>query len=272
MSYISRRLNWVKYGIKNVVDRNIHAYGRHDHKVEYDRKIRDFLSSDNISEALLFVGMRQVRYRLGVVNPYEYIWGILKDICSTYYIPTFTPSVRITRVFDVRLTTSEVGAFSQKVLDESTYRTLSPLKSYVVVGNMDKGIRDRLSYQDFGDVGMYRYFADHRVSTINFGSNNLRLGCLHYVEYLAQVPYFKIEPLMIHIIDHQGRSHMLEYSDFSYTQKVKINLNKIENDLERNCLLRKLIVNGLIIRILPNQDYIEYLFDMVKKNPYYLVD
>ena len=273
MSLLSRRRVYLKYGIwtKFMVPRL--KYKMYDYNPDNIKKIQDFLCKFDTKTVATFVGLKQLKYSLGLENAFEQTYDLLTGVYESLIVPTFTYSTRDTKYYDVLKTHSELGAFSRLFTEVSDYRSLAPIKSYAIKGPAAKEF-SLLDYKDdYEKNGSYEYFGTANAITLNIGTDVLRPVRTHQLEYYMGVPYLKKIHFPVTIIDHSGVKHEFEVADLVGSgQKVKLNCSKWERDMLKNGILHHFRVNDLLIRILPTQEYVEFFNTMLKKNPYYLVD
>jgi len=273
MSLLSRRWVYLKYGIwtKYVVPKL--RYKKYDYNPDNIKRIQDFLSKFNTKSAATFVGLKQMKYSLGMENTFEQTYNLLAGLYDSLIVPTFTYSTRTTKYFDVMKTQSELGAFSRLFTEVSDYRSLSPIKSYAIKGPAAKDF-SLLDYKDdYESKGSYEYFGTANTVTINIGTDVLRPVRTHQLEYYMGVPYLKKIHFPVTMIDHSGVKHEFDVADLVGSgEKVKLNRKKWERDLLKNGILYHLKINDLLIRILPTQEYVDFFTTKLKENPYYLVD
>lgn len=272
MSELSRYYNVVNHVFRTKVLARHRKYRDYQFSDEQRARIVSFIGQLKTNSVFVFAGLRQVKHSLGIDDPFKFILSLLIPQFESIIVPAFTPSVRTKGSFDVSTSPSEVGAFSSKFLQIADYRTLSPLKSYAVVGPAADSMKKLQYLDDFGPKGSYRYLITEKVSVINIGTSEPRLSCIHFVEHLARVPYCTMVQHQIQLTDQRGNTELAHVSDIHHLRKYKNNLFKIERDLLKHGLLSKIQINDLTLRILPEQRYFCFLMDRVKKNPYYLVD
>lgn len=272
MSKISRKVNAIKYGFNHKLLTQHRVYHDYPYDESNISKIIDFVRQLETETVFAFVGLRYVKHSLGISNPLSFVQNLLLHEFESVIVPTFTPSVRNTGIFNVTATLSEVGAFSRKIAQISDYRTPSPLKSYAVVGPVADKMKLLQFHNDFGSQGSYEFLVKNKVSVLNIGTSEPRFSCIHYAEYLSHVPYCSMIERQIEVTDLSGKSDVSGYRDIQHKHKYKNNLRKIEQDLLDHGYMRKIKVNDLILRILPNQEYFGFLVERCQNNPYYLVD
>ncbi|MDP3115412.1 MAG: AAC(3) family N-acetyltransferase [Candidatus Cloacimonadaceae bacterium] len=216
--------------------------------------------------------MKQVRYSLGAEDPYSHVDTILNNSFETVIVPTFTPAVLYTGVFDVSATESESGTFSQLFLKSAEGRTLSPFKSFALKGLMTPELLSLHTFNDYIAGGMFHFFNSNDVVSVNVGTMDIRFGTIHYLESMCNLPYIRHRDVRIRVIDSNGISRSSEYCHLDYKIRVKFSRDKIERDLHRAGIIKVLIINDMIVRIIPEIDCSDYLIKRLKADPYYLVD
>ena len=272
MRIVNRYINLLRYGVRNRFIRPRKKYPDFAFDKDNLARLEDFLVSSGCESAVAFVGLKQVKHSLDVDNPFTTLHSILGTAFSTLLVPTFTPSVLNTGIFNATTTPSENGTFSQLFLRASGSRTLCPFKSYALQGARTAEILSLATHNDYAEGGAYYYINSHDIQTVNIGTSDLRFGAIHYAEYVAGVPYLLQRKLQITVIAQNGDSSEGEYLYLDYKTRVKFNRDKIERDLLKAGVATKLVINDLIVRILPEQRYFEFLMNKLRKDPYYLVD
>ena len=273
MSIMSRRWVYLKYGIWNRLMVARLKYQMHEYNPDNIERIKEFLNKFNTTSAATFVGMRQIKYSLGLEDAYNQTYDLLSNVYSSLIVPTFTYSVRNTGIYDVSQTQSELGAFSRQFTKHADFRSLAPIKSYAVKGPATEEFA-RLDFcDDYEAAGSFDFFDRANSVTINIGTDVLRPVRTHQLEYQLKVPYRHKIWRQFTIIDHQGVERCCLVADLALKgSPVKLNFAKWERDLLKNGLLRQLKINDLLIRVLPDQSYMDFFAEQTKKNPYYLVD
>ncbi|MDD2262115.1 MAG: AAC(3) family N-acetyltransferase [Clostridia bacterium] len=273
MSLASRHYNILRYGIRNRLVRPNARYASYPYQEENCLKVKDFLSKFDTGCAVVFVGMRQAKYSLGLDNPFRQTTELLADIYESLIVPSFSHSVRISGVYDVKSTRSDVGNYSQLFLDVADYRTLSPYKSYALKGVIADSFRGLQYENDYAPGGAFEFIQNNAITAINIGTMALKFSCIHYAEYLSRVPYVRNVSRCVTIIDSHGMRSEVTVTEQNYKGiAYKFNLHKVERDLLKNELLHQIKINDLVVRVLPEQKYFDYIMGRLKKNPYYLVD
>lgn len=272
MKKFSIYYNLIRYGYRNKYTRSHGRYKRFPFSRANDSKLREFLSGTPSRDAVVFVGLKQVRNSIGVENPYEYLRDLLEEKFETLIVPTYTPSVLTTGIFDVRTTPSETGSFSQQFLQQSGKRTMSPLKSFALLGPRENDIMSLQTFNDYSADGIFEYFYSNAITSINIGTVNPRFSTIHYCEYTADLPYLLKEKPKIRVMDHEGNEALNEYFYLGYKQRLKFNRDKIEKHLMKAGSLEKLVINDLIVRIINERKAFDLMLGNLKRDPYYLVD
>lgn len=273
MSLLSRRWNYLKYGLRNKYFNPNHKYKDYAYDANNINQIKDFLNQFDTKAAVVFVGIRQARQSLGLEDPIVQIQAILDEIYGSVIVPTYTYSVRESQKFDVVNTRSETGVFSRHFMENADYRSMSPIKSYALKGQAVEEFSKLNHFDDYGLEGSFEYFRKSQITTINIGTDEIRPICIHYSEYLAKVPYMQSIKRNVLITDKSGKSEDASVSDLiSIGSPVKVNRIKLEKDLLENKLSYNLKINDFVVRVMPQQNYFDFFMDRLKKNPYYLVD
>lgn len=273
MTVVSRALNVLRYGIYNKVFKPSIRYKQYAFDYRNVNKLQEALSKFDTKAVVAFIGLRQLKYSLGFDDPYIQTRDLLTEVYDSLIVPTFTPSVRISGFYDPMNSPSEVGVFSELFRTFADYRTLSPLKSYAVKGDISNEFRKLQYLDDFSKNGAFEFIVDNQITSINIGTNDLRFSCIHFAEFLSHVPYQRQIKREVSIKNENGDVRKIVIVEPIYKKiRYKLNLRKIERDLEREKLIIVYKINNMIIRVLPQQKYFNYILKRLSDNPYYLVD
>lgn len=265
-------LNYLRYGIRNRVIRPNLKYQDHLFSADDAKRLSDFLASSGKDAAVAFVGLRQIKHSLGLEDPFTFTLNLLLDNFDTVIVPTFTGAVLETGIFDVVHTPTENGTFSQLFMQQSDVRTLCPFKSYAVRGTRHQEIMALDTLNDYSKKGSFEYIHQQDIVTLNIGTIDTRPSCTHYAEYKANLPYLLPRHVKVAVKDAQGMTNTNDYFYLDYNMKIKFNLDKVERDLLKAGIAKKMIIHDLVARILPEQKYFDFLMQQLKKDPYYLVN
>lgn len=271
MKKLATYVNYLRYGIRNKFIRPKLKYRDHPFSEDDAKRLSDFLASSGSDAAVAFVGLRQVKHSLGLEDPFTFTSKLLLDSFKTLIVPTFTGKVLETGVFDVVHTPTENGTFSQLFLQQADARTLCPFKSYALKGSRCQDILALDTLNDYSPQGSFEYIHQHDIVTINLGTIDTRPCCTHYAEFKSQLPYLLPRTVKVAVTDSQGATSTNEYFYLDNNIKIKLNLDKVERDLLKAGIARILTINDLVARILPEQEYFDYLLHRLKQDPYYLV-
>jgi len=271
MSRLSTYINYLRYGFRNRVIRPNIKYRDFPFSEDNSKRIIDFLISSGSDAAVAFVGLRQIKHSLGVNDPFTYTLNLLLDSFTTIIVPTFTGSVLETGVFDVVNTPTENGTFSHLFMQQADARTLCPFKSYAVKGPRSQEMMALDTLNDYSPHGSFEYIHQQDIVTINLGTIDTRPCCTHYAEYKSKLPYLLPRKVKVTVTDFQGATSTNDYFYLDNTMKLKLNLDKVERDLLKAGIARKLTINDLVVRILPEKKYFDYLLHRLSQDPYYLV-
>ena len=263
--------NILKYGIRNIYNKKIKSYGFIANDGIAKKSLSDFVNNIPTDTVVAFVGLKQIKYYAGIENPAEYMIELFQRKFKNIIVPTFTPSVKRTKNFDIKNTSSESGAFSNAFLKVADYRTPSPFKSFAIKGPIISEIEQLQFDNDYASNGIFEFINKNKIPSVNLGTSDIRPICIHYAEYSKNVPYAKVEKEKIRIIYKDGNIDTKNISAFSYKMNYKVNRDKIEKDLIQNSLNKEQIVNGICMRYIPEDGYFPFFLERISKDPYYLV-
>ena len=268
---MNKYLNILKYGIRNIYNKKIKSYRFNTNSRIVKESLLDFINNIQSDTIVAFVGLKQIKYYAGIEDPAEYMIELLQRKFKNIIIPTYTASVKKTKYFDVKNTSSESGAFSNAFLEVADYRTPSPFKSFAIKGPIMAEIEQLQFDNDFEPNGVFEFINKNNIPSVNLGTSDIRFVCIHYAEYSKNVPYAIIEKEKIKIIDKSGSIIIKNISAFNYKKNYKVNRDKINKELIQNNLIKEQIVNGICMRYIPEDGYFPFFLERISKDPYYLI-
>ncbi|HOF59737.1 MAG TPA: AAC(3) family N-acetyltransferase [Candidatus Syntrophosphaera sp.] len=272
MKKISIYFNVLRYGIRNKYTRSHARYKTYPYSKANTIQLEDYLASSPSRDAVVFVGLKQVRHSMGVDDPFDYLNDILAKTFDTLIVPTFTPSVIKTGVFDIRNTPSENGAFSQLFMRQADCRTMSPFKSFCIKSSRAKDIMQLQTMNDYAEGGIFEYLHSNDLVSINVGTVNPRFSTIHFCEYQGKAPYLLPRSVKVNVIGKNGLGAEDMYYYLDNKIKVKFNRNKLEKDLVNAGLITIMVINDLVVRLISERLAFDFMLDRMRKDPYYLVD
>lgn len=235
------------------------------------QNLSDFINNIPTDTVIVLVGLKQVKYYAGTEDPAGFVIDLLLKKFKNIIVPTFTTSVKKTKYFDLQNTPSDYGAFANIFLKIAEYRTPSPFKSCAVKGPIVSKIQQLQFENDFASNGIFEFIYKNNISTINFGTVDIRPGLIHYAEYVKKVPYLKIEKEKIKVRNSNGEIEDKVFTQVSQKINYKFNRAKIEQDLIQNSLIQSQIFNGICMRYIPAEGHYHFFLERISKDPYYLV-
>jgi hypothetical protein len=269
---MNKYFNILRYGLRNIYNKKIKSYSFNRNSDIVKESLLGFINNIQSDTIVAFVGLKQIKYHAGIENPAEYMIELLQRKFKNIIVPTFSASVKVTNYFDVKNTSSDSGAFSNAFLKVADYRAPSPFKSFAIKGPILAEIEQLQFDNDFAPNGIFEFINKNNIPSVNIGTLDIRPICIHYSEYLKNVPYAIIETKKVKIIDKSGNLEIKNTAAFSYKMNFKVNRDKINKDLIRNSLITEQIVNGICLRYIPEDGYFPFFLDRISKNPYYLIE
>lgn len=260
----------IKYGLKNKL-RRFKSYKTLDYTEEKIERLNHFFSSIPSESIVLFVGLRQMKYFLNLDDPGNFLINLVAGHFKNVLVPTFTPSVINNHLFDIVNTKSESGSFSNIFLQNASFRTPSPFKSFAVVGPIIGKLQELQYDNDFLSNGIFDFINNQNIPSVNVGTDDIRFSCIHYAESVSSVPYVKMNKFTIEVYENGSYLYKKDFGKLDYLFGYKFNRAKIENDLTASHLITTEDIEGLKLRYIPQDGYFNYFLSQLKLNSNYLI-
>tara|TARA_B100001287_G_scaffold270868_1_gene270264 strand:- start:399 stop:1133 length:735 start_codon:yes stop_codon:yes gene_type:complete len=188
------------------------------------------------------------------------------------YVPTFTYNFTNTNFFDVDITPSEVGRFSEEIRSNSDYkyyRTLDPIFSVI---ETEKGLfkNRKINNNAFGASSVWKYLnkEPHYIININLNAPII-MTQLHYLEYENQVEYRYMKYFNGTVKDWNKINHKITYG--YYVRKNELDPIWNRKKLLKICKEKKLVIENGPLKIFKWYGLSNLLKEKLSKNPNYLI-
>jgi len=204
-------------------------------------------------------------------NPFEFVMDALDSRFESILTSGFTPSFRKDdgRVYHKQYSTPRFGTFAKLFQSVADYRTDDATNSVLVRG--PRRFPDCDHHDTWSPNGLFGALDDANVQYLNIGTDWLTASQLHYIEYIADVPY-------VDRVDYDGIIYYDETDHEPITQRthryrrsVTWNRAKIADDLADAGVLDRYNRNGLRVFAFNAREMREALEPKLEADPYYLV-
>ena len=204
-------------------------------------------------------------------NPFEFVMDALDSRFESILTSGFTPSFRKDdgRVYHKQYSTPRFGTFAKLFQSVADYRTDDATNSVLVRG--PRRFTDCDHHDTWSPNGLFGALDDANVQYLNIGTDWLTASQLHYIEYIADVPY-------VDRVDYDGIIYYDETDHEPITQRthryrrsVTWNRAKIADDLADAGVLDRYNRNGLRVFAFNAREMREALEPKLEADPYYLV-
>ncbi len=196
---------------------------------------------------------------------------------GTVVVPTLTGTEKDgpdnPPVFDVRNTPCWTGRIPNEFMkDPRSRRSLHPTHSVSAIGPLTDFLISghENSITPCGKESPYYKLAEKSGYILLVGVNHESNTTLHTVEELAKVPYHMQKmPTNCVIIDYNGNKSIK--SLYLHDWGTPRNFQVIDNDLEKNGIMRKERCGNSTLRLIKSMDMIDYVLNKLVYNTEYLV-
>ena len=200
--------------------------------------------------------------------------GILeKKNLKSLIVPTYTYSFTKEKIFNRKMSPSEVGRFSEEVrkICKIHQRSIDPIFSCVDVFNSGI-VNDYLHTASFEKNSIFEYWNNINGILVNFGLNEIVSTQLHYIEFKNNVSYRKNKLFKGHIID-QNKKMKIEYN-FFFIKNINKNFfekSKILKDLISENLINQRNISNINIMWFRSRDVFNFLSKKIQNDKNYLL-
>ena len=188
-------------------------------------------------------------------------------------VPAFTYSFTKNKIFDLELSKSEVGVFSEIFrLKYSNHRTNDAIFSFCHLKNFEKEYKNINFKAAFIKNSIWEYFYKKNITIVNIGLDHLIISLIHYIEYICKVPYRKLFKIKGQV-SLAKKNKPLSYDFYARDRNSIYGLDweKIEEDLMRNSIIKKSKKNILNFKWIKVKELSDFVKFKIEENPYYLV-
>jgi len=196
-----------------------------------------------------------------------------KKNLKSLIVPTYTYSFTKAKIFNRRMSPSEVGRFSEEVrkICNINQRSMDPIFSCVDVFNSGI-VNNNLSTASFEKNSIFEHWNKINGIVVNFGLNEIISTQLHHIEFKNNVPYRKNKIFRGHIID-KNKKFNIEYKFFCRinTKKTFFDRIKILKDLNSEKLINQKNISNINIMWFRTKDVFNFLSKKIKNDKNYLL-
>lgn len=190
------------------------------------------------------------------------------DYFKNILVPAYTLNFKQNRVFHHQFSKPDVGGFALEFEKYAKARTLDPVSSIWIRG---------LNYDSFdlnstflNDKGLYAVLDSNKSTSFSIGTENLRLAHIHYLENKLKLPYRKIVSYNGVIYYDKYNFNCINHLTTENKQILHFERERIEYNMLKEGVLKRYDLGPLVIRVMNNEDYAQFLQIKTSKNPYYL--
>lgn len=204
----------------------------------------------------------------------ELINGIPERTGMGLFVPAYTPSFRDTCFISQKYSMPAFGYFNRLSLMKSAFRTVDPIHSMSVSGNVPKWCTNRPTYFDtFGETGHFAKLIDSNCTLLNIGTNELISTFFHVVECRTRAPYkcFTRDQLTGSILLDDGQIMNITVKNHAYMLSTKFNRRKIERYLFKEGVLKVTNMDTVKVFQCQTSDLVEALTRKLKTDPTFMV-
>lgn len=199
------------------------------------------------------------------------IYKYNKDI--TILFPTHTWSLKETNKFDIALSKSESGIFTEWLRNKNSKRQVHPLGSLSAVGPLKKNIISKSEKVSlYGKNTPFWNIKDYRTYSISVGlSPNRTSTIVHHIEELLQVDYRYYKNFEFEIYEKNKFLYKKYFSLYVWNENLNISRNKNIKIFNQFTLKEKIEILSLEKSILYGYDlnrFSEILIEEMSKDKY----
>lgn len=207
----------------------------------------------------------------------DYFIDQIKEYFSphgTILVPSFTYSSTKNEDYDLHLSPSQVGLFSEHFrISEEVYRTNHPIFSVSVWGKFYEEFLAGIVNDCFGNKTFFDILFKSNAKIITMGCSLNTITFVHYVEQINKVSYRYFKKFNGKIINN-GNSLKVNTRYFVRNLKIKTNcnLNKFAQIAKQERKLKTASIGRFPAYAIGTFDFFNLATNLLKKHEYSLID
>lgn len=228
---------------------------------------------------ILMHGDAGVAAQLRHIEPTKRLPSLFEQLCNfvdggTLLVPAFSYSFTKDEDFDVNLTPSDVGQFSEAFRHLSgVARTNHPIFSFSVIGPGSDAVLGARLDDCFGEGTVFDLVYKNNAKIVFLGSEFSRATFVHYVDQYHRVNYRYLKTFYGHVIEN-GSKMFLETKylvrDLSIASSTDLRLMKqVAID---SGLLSSACIGRFPIMSIAASDFFDLASGLLRKNEYSLIE
>lgn len=191
-------------------------------------------------------------------------------------IPTFTWEFCNKNYYDIKNTSSALGALANIALKDSFFtRTKHPIYSFAVAGKISKELCDLTNVSGWGADSPFARLSDIDAVNIFIGIDYKNAFTFdHFAEEMANVEYRSMKIFTGRYVDYFGNSSIQSYSMFvrnTLENKYTRLTDKFDDFLVKKSLLAKYQINGISFQVVRLKRVVEYMIEDLKSSRQFVI-
>lgn len=194
---------------------------------------------------------------------------ILDNNFNNILSPAYTLSFKKNGVFHHKFSKPDIGQFGLIFEKYADFRSFDPIGSIWFRGSIDKSKYDLVN-SFLASNSLYSFIDNNKSVTISLGTGVIRLAHLHYLEQKYNLPYRK-QVTYNGVIYYDEKSYeKIEHKTTENIGTLQVERERLEYDLLREGVLHRHDFGKLVLRIINNEDFANFIRKKTEINPYYL--
>lgn len=208
-------------------------------------------------------------------NFFDPVGGLTRliNILDTNYKITVSPSYTLTfkkhGVFHLKFSKPDIGWFGNQFEKFADFRSHDPLGSMWIRGDVDPASLD-LVHSFFAENGLNGYVDTPKANTLCLGTDTIMLSHLHYLEQKFKLPYRKDVVYKGVVYYDETNFEHVEHTTTENKYVLQLERERVEYDLLKEGVLHRHDFGDLVLRVMNNEAYGNFIYEKTKKDPYYL--
>jgi aminoglycoside N3'-acetyltransferase len=237
-----------------------------DRSLSSFKKVLSEISNEN---CFIYAGHKEIADFFLDKGGLDGLVKVLDENFENIIVPAYTLSFKQHGVYHQKFSKPDIGYFSVLFKDYATFRTEDPIASLWVRGSLNPNKID-LRKTFTSKSSLFGYMDSQNSITLNLGTKDVKLAHLHYLEEKFNLPYRKK-------VIYEGVAFFDEQKFTKIKQETTTNIGvlhfereRIEYELLKAGVLKRYDFGNLILRVMNNAEFSNFLEEKTKKNPYYL--
>ncbi len=204
-------------------------------------------------------------------DSYQLLTDLKKEL--SIWMPAFNYDFPTTKYFSLKGSDSQVGTFSNFFLKhKAQWRTQVPIFSISGTGAEPEYCRGS-EINPFDETSVFHRMVEQNATIMFYGASFDSVTFSHHCEYICQIPYRYYKTFKGIVVDLEDNTREVDLKYLVRPQGFlsEYNMNRVQNDLEKNGILQRFEAGEIRIMLVNAKELRDFVVGKMKENKFYLL-